>query len=105
MIKRDIFREIVDKMLFPYQITVQEILEEYPDNKIDGLEWYLYFYVPKEVQDEILAPYIKKKQFHPLWFLGLPIDFKNPTWLDGVIKDPVLINNRNKMIEAYERVL
>jgi hypothetical protein len=105
MKKKDVFMEIVDKMLFPYQITLQDILDEYPDNKIDGLEWYHYFYVPEEVQNKILAPYIKKKQFHPLWWFGLPIDFKNPTWLDGVLKHQVLINNRNKIIEVYERVL
>jgi hypothetical protein len=105
MKKKDIFREIVDKMLFPYQITIQDILDEYPDNKIDGLEWYEYFYVPREVQQKILAPYIKKKQFHPIWWFGLPTEIKNPNWLDGVLKHQALINNRNKMIEAYERVL
>lgn len=105
MKKRDVFMEVVDKMLLPYQITLQEILDEYPTNKIDGLEWYYYFYVPLEVQDKIVAPYIKKKQFNSLWWFALPATVKNNTWVDKQIKNPVLINNRNKIIDAYERVL
>jgi|GEM_PF-4042757 len=105
MKKKDVFMEVVDKMLLPYQITLQDILDEYPNNKIDGVEWYHYFYVPEEVQNRILAPYIKKKQFHPLWWLALPTEVKTPNWLEIEMKNPVLINNRNKIIEAYERVL
>lgn len=105
MKKRDILMEVINKMLLPYQITLQDISDEYPTNKIDGLEWYEYFYVPREVQQKILAPYIKKKQFHPIWYFTLPTEIKNPTWLDGILKHQVLINNRNKIIEAYERVL
>ena len=105
MKKRDVFMEVVDKMLLPYQITLQEILDEYPTNKIDGLEWYYYFYVPEEVQSKILAPYIKKKQFKPLWWFSLPAEVKSNIWFDKQIKDLVLINNRNKIIDAYERVL
>lgn len=105
MKKRDVFMEVVDKMLLPYQVTLQEILDEYPTNKIDGLEWYYYFYVPLEVQGKILAPYIKKKQFKPLWWLALPTEVRFYTWFNKQIKDPVLINNRNKIIDAYERVL
>jgi hypothetical protein len=104
MKKKDVLMEIVDKMLFPYQITAQDILDEYPNTKIDGVEWYLYFYVPEEIQDEIIAPYIKKKQFNPLWWVWFPIS-KKYDWINKKIKDPVLINNRNKIIEAYERVL
>tara|TARA_R110000868_G_scaffold140348_3_gene355897 strand:+ start:518 stop:835 length:318 start_codon:yes stop_codon:yes gene_type:complete len=105
MKKRDIFMEVINKMLLPYQITIQDILDEYPTNKIDGLEWYEYFYVPREVQQKILAPYIKKRQFHPIWYFTLPTEIKNPSWLNEEMKDPTLINNRNKIIEAYERVL
>ena len=105
MKKRDVFMEVVDKMLLPYQITLQEILDEYPTNKIDGLEWYYYFYVPLEVQDKIVAPYIKKKQFNSLWWFSLPAEVKSNIWFDKQIKDLVLINNRNKIIDAYERVL
>ena len=105
MKKKDVFMEVVDKMLLPYQVTLQEILDEYPTNKIDGLEWYHYFYVPGEVQNKIVAPYIKKKEFHPAWWLSLPATVKSNIWCDKQIKDLVLINNRNKIIDAYERVL
>lgn len=62
MIIRDLYREVVNKILLPYETCIEELTEEYDfyDNgnvKIDGVFWYDYFQVPEFYLDYLTEQY------------------------------------------------
>lgn len=62
MIIRDVYREVVNKILLPYETCIEELAEEYDfyDNgviKIEGIAWYDYFQVPEFYLDYLVYHY------------------------------------------------
>lgn len=98
MKKKHKYNTIINQLLKPYQITLEEIHEEYgPDMKIDGVDWYMYFYVPKEVEEKIII----KHTINSLITLYLPTNIKNNWQIEEILKkNTFLWVNREKLIKA-----
>lgn len=101
MKKKHKYNTIVNQLLKPYQITLEEIHEEYgPDMKLDGVDWYMYFYVPKEIEDKILKKYSISGGLITLY---LPTNIKNNWQIEEILKkNTFLWVNRERLIkETY----
>ena len=98
MKKKHKYNTIINQLLKPYQITLEEIHEEYgPDMKIDGVDWYMYFYVPEEVEKKIII----KHTINSLITLYLPTNVKNNWQIEEILKkNTFLWINREKLIKA-----
>lgn len=98
MKKKHKYNTIINQLLKPYQITLEEIHEEYgPDMKIDGVDWYMYFYVPEEVEKKIII----KHTINSLITLYLPTNIKNNWQIEEILKkNTFLWINREKLIKA-----
>ena len=98
MKKKHKYNTIINQLLKPYQITLEEIHEEYgPDMKIDGVDWYMYFYVPEEVEEKIII----KHTINSLITLYLPTNVKNNWQIEEILKkNTFLWINREKLIKA-----
>lgn len=98
MKKKHKYNTIINQLLKPYQITLEEIHEEYgPDMKIDGVDWYMYFYVPEEVEEKIII----KHTINSLITLYLPTNIKNNWQIEEILKkNTFLWINREKLIKA-----
>ena len=98
MKKKYKYNTIINQLLKPYQITLEEIHEEYgPDMKIDGVDWYMYFYVPEEVEKKIII----KHTINSLITLYLPTNIKNNWQIEEILKkNTFLWVNREKLIKA-----
>lgn len=98
MKKKHKYNTIINQLLKPYQITLEEIYEEYgPDMKIDGVDWYMYFYVPEEVEEKIII----KHTINSLITLYLPTNIKNNWQIEEILKkNTFLWVNREKLIKA-----
>jgi hypothetical protein len=98
MKKKHKYNTIINQLLKPYQITLEEIHEEYgPDMKIDGVDWYMYFYVPEEVEKKIII----KHTINSLITLYLPTNIKNNWQIEEILKkNTFLWVNREKLIKA-----
>jgi len=98
MKKKHKYNTIINQLLKPYQITLEEIHEEYgPDMKIDGVDWYMYFYVPEEVEEKIII----KHTINSLITLYLPTNIKNNWQIEEILKkNTFLWVNREKLIKA-----
>lgn len=98
MKKKHKYNTIINQLLKPYQITLEEIYEEYgPDMKIDGVDWYMYFYVPEEVEEKIII----KHTINSLITLYLPTNVKNNWQIEEILKkNTFLWINREKLIKA-----
>lgn len=98
MNKKHKFNKIVNQLLAPYQITIEEIYEEYgPKPEIDGVDWFMYFYVPKEIENEIII----KHSINSFISLYLPTNVKNNWQIEEILKKNTLLwVNREKLIKA-----
>jgi len=101
-------REAINQALSKYQVTIEELEEMYVCNIcgapiIDGLTWYHYFYVPQEVQLEIVKKWQKKYKgkFSIGWF-SMPTDRKDSSFYNETIGDQTLINNRNELLKIWD---
>jgi len=79
MIVRDVYREVMNKILLPYETCIEELTEEYDfyDNgviKIDGVVWYDYFRVP-----EFYIDYITHQYNYKLYVIMMLQDFRRKT--------------------------
>lgn len=91
------FKKVIDEMLAPYQIDLDDILE-YPNGNIDGAPWYVYFPVPSKIQFDLF----KKHKLSTWGWLDTPTEMLNCNALTSRLKDQLLIENRLKIINnAY----
>ena len=107
--KKPNIREAINQALSKYQVTIEELEEMYPTDRentvvmIDGIKWCDYFYVPEEVQTEIIRNWQKKykTKFGYGWF-EMPSTVKSSKYCDLLIGDQTLINNRNELLKIWE---
>lgn len=86
---------IINEMLAPYQIDLDDI-REYPNGNIDGAPWYVYFCVPFKVQFDLF----KKHKLSTWGWLETPTEQLECNALKARLKDSFLIDNRLKIINS-----
>jgi hypothetical protein len=108
--KRPNIEEAINKTLEKYQVTIEELIEMYPTNKegivmVDGIYWHDYFYVPDEVQFEVVEKWQKKyKRKFGLCWLEMPSCSKASDYCNKMIDSLTLINNRNELLKVWNLI-
>lgn len=101
--------EVVNDMLLPYQITYQDLEDEYCRDingiiTIDGSKWCDYFYVPQFYQDYVVKKWEQKyKTKFGLMWLNMPNGNKI-NQADKILydKSTKLWMNRKKLLQVWE---
>jgi len=98
--------EAVNKMLLPYKVTFSD-LEDYPLDSngtisIDGIPWYLYFYIPHD--EEIKVVKTVKKWDSSMYLFTLTTSKDNWASQNLKLRNKSLWSHRQKLIhDAYEK--